>query len=96
MRYLVLGVQELLESRRFFDLQLDFVLFFELVSRFSVASEAAAVEAVVAVEAAEQSRARLALADCEVVNGKFSVGYTRLIQSLPSKNLPSLFPLIFL
>ena len=95
MRYLVLGVQELLESRRFFDLQLDFVLFFELVSRFSVASEAAAVEAVVA-EAAEQSRARLALADCEVVNAKFRVGYTRLIQSLPSKNLPSLFPLIFL
>ena len=68
MRYLVLGVQELLESRRFdFDLKLDFVLFFELVSGFSVASEAAAVfEAVVAVEAAEQSRTRLAL-DCEVV-----------------------------
>ena len=58
----------MLESRRFdFDLKLDFVLFFELVSGFSVASEAAAVfEAVVAVEAAEQSRTRLAL-DCEVV-----------------------------
>ena len=66
MRYLV-GVQELLESRRFdFDLKLDFVLFFELVSGFSVASEAAAVFEAVVAEAAEQSRTRLAL-DCEVV-----------------------------
>ena len=86
MRYLVLGVQELLESRRFdFDLKLDFVLFFELVSGFSVASEAAAVfEAVVAVEAAEQSRARLALADCEVVEEAIMVLLSDELVALPS------------
>ena len=82
MRYLV-GVQELLESRRFdFDLKLDFVLFFELVSGFSVASEAAAVEAVVA-EAAEQSRARLAL-DCEVVEEASMVLLSDELVALPS------------
>ena len=82
MRYL-LGVQELLESRRFdFDLKLDFVLFFELVSGFSVASEAAAVEAVVA-EAAEQSRARLAL-DCEVVEEASMVLLSDELVALPS------------
>ena len=85
MRYLVLGVQELLESRRFdFDLKLDFVLFFELVSGFSVASEAAAVfEAVVAVEAAEQSRTRLAL-DCEVVEEAIMVLLSDELVALPS------------
>ena len=83
MRYLV-GVQELLESRRFdFDLKLDFVLFFELVSGFSVASEAAAVEAVVAVEAAEQSRTRLAL-DCEVVEEASMVLLSDELVALPS------------
>ena len=82
MRYLV-GVQELLESRRFdFDLKLDFVLFFELVSGFSVASEAAAVEAVVA-EAAEQSRTRLAL-DCEVVEEASMVLLSDELVALPS------------
>mgnify|MGYP001383741385 CR=1 FL=1 len=77
----------MLESRRFadFDLKLDFVLFFELVSRFSVASEAAAVlEAVVAVEAAEQSRARLALADCEVVEEASMVLLSDELVALPS------------
>ena len=85
MRYLVLGVQELLESRRFdFDLKLDFVLFFELVSGFSVASEAAAVfEAVVAVEAAEQSSSRLAL-DCEVVEEAIMVLLSDELVALPS------------
>lgn len=81
MRYLV-GVQELLESRRFdFDLKLDFVLFFELVS-VSEASEAAAVEAVVA-EAAEQSRTRLAL-DCEVVEEASMVLLSDELVALPS------------
>ena len=75
----------MLESRRFdFDLKLDFVLFFELVSGFSVASEAAAVEAVVAVEAAEQSRARLALADCEVVEEASMVLLSDELVALPS------------
>ena len=77
----------LAESRRFdFDLKLDFVLFFELVSgKFSVASEAAAVEeAVVAVEAAEQSRARLALADCEVVEEASMVLLSDVLVALPS------------
>jgi hypothetical protein len=74
----------LLESRRFdFDLKLDFVLFFELVSGFSVASEAAAVEAVVAVEAAEQSRTRLAL-DCEVVEEASMVLLSDELVALPS------------
>ena len=73
----------MLESRRFdFDLKLDFVLFFELVSGFSVASEAAAVEAVVA-EAAEQSRARLAL-DCEVVEEASMVLLSDELVALPS------------
>ena len=76
----------MLESRRFdFDLKLDFVLFFELVSGFSVASKAAAVfEAVVAVEAAEQSRARLALADCEVVEEASMVLLSDELVALPS------------
>ena len=76
----------MLESRRFdFDLKLDFVLFFELVSGFSVASEAAAVfEAVVAAEAAEQSRARLALADCEVVEEASMVLLSDELVALPS------------
>ena len=74
----------MLESRRFdFDLKLDFVLFFELVSGFSVASEAAAVEAVVAVEAAEQSRTRLAL-DCEVVEEASMVLLSDELVALPS------------
>ena len=76
----------MLESRRFdFDLKLDFVLFFELeVSEFSVASEAAAVfEAVVAVEAAEQSRTRLAL-DCEVVEEAIMVLLSDELVALPS------------
>ena len=75
----------MLESRRFdFDLKLDFVLFFELVSGFSVASEAAAVfEAVVAVEAAEQSRTRLAL-DCEVVEEAIMVLLSDELVALPS------------
>ena len=76
----------MLESRRFdFDLKLDFVLFFELVSGFSVASEAAAVfEAVVAVEAAEQSRTRLALLDCEVVEEAIMVLLSDELVALPS------------
>ena len=83
MRYLV-GVQELLESRRFdFDLKLDFVLFFELVSGFSVASEAAAVFEAVVAEAAEQSRTRLAL-DCEVVEEAIMVLLSDELVALPS------------
>ena len=60
-------------------------MFFELeVSGFSVASEAAAVfEAVVAVEAAEQSRTRLAL-DCEVVEEAIMVLLSDELVALPS------------
>ena len=74
----------MLESRRFdFDLKLDFVLFFELVSGFSVASEAAAVFEAVVAEAAEQSRTRLAL-DCEVVEEAIMVLLSDELVALPS------------